>query len=169
METICIEGYRPGALGRVTEMHAAYYATKWGFGLYFERKVAREMAEFLGRFDAAKDGVWLAVDGDKVVGSVFIDGVEADTKGAHLRWYIVSDDCRGRGIGKILLRNAMDFCRQVGYRSVYLWTFAGLDAARHLYEGQGFSLAEEREDTSWGETVTAQKFVWKADSAGTAG
>ena len=169
METIHIEGYRPGALGRVTEIHAVYYDSNWGFGLYFERKVAREMAEFLGRFDAAKDGVWLAIDGDRVVGSVFIDGVDADTKGAHLRWYIVSDDCRGRGIGKVLLRNAMDFCRQVGYRSVYLWTFAGLDAARHLYEGQGFSLAEEREDTSWGETVTEQKFVWKADRAGTAG
>ena len=72
-------------------------------GLYSERNVPREMAEFLGRFDAAKDGIWLAVDGDKMVCSVFIDGVDADIKGEHLRWYIVSDDCRGRGIGKFLL------------------------------------------------------------------
>jgi hypothetical protein len=43
--------YRPGAIGRVTEMHAAYYHRTWGFGLFFEAKVATELAEFLGRFD----------------------------------------------------------------------------------------------------------------------
>ena len=162
MDTIRIEGYRPGALGRITEMHADYYARRWGFGLFFERKVAREMAGFLGRFDAERDGVWLAVDAGRVVGSICIDGVDAETRGAHLRWYIVEDDYRRRGIGKILFRKAMDFCRQRGYHRVYLWTFTGLDAARHLYEGQGFRLAEEKEARSWGKPVTEQKFVWEA-------
>jgi GNAT superfamily N-acetyltransferase len=163
METIRIGGYRPGGLGRVTEMHARYYAEHWGFGLFFERKVAREMADFLGRFDPEADGLWLAVDGEKVVGSIVIDAVDADTEGVHLRWYIVDGEYRGRGIGTILLRKAMDFCRQRGYPSVYLWTFAGLDPARHLYESQGFSMVEERQDRTWGEPVTEQKFVWQAD------
>jgi GNAT superfamily N-acetyltransferase len=163
METIRIEGYRPGALGRVTEMHGIYYAREWNFGLFFERKVAREMAAFLGRFDAKRDGLWLATDKSRVVGAVFIDGIDAGTKGAHLRWYIVDDEYRGRGIGTILLRKAMDFCRQCGYASVYLWTFGGLDAARHLYESQGFTLVEEKKDRSWGAPVTEQKFVWEAD------
>ncbi len=169
METIRIEGYRPGALGRVTEMHGVYYARDWNFGLFFERKVAREMAEFMGRFDAERDGLWLAVDKSRVVGAVFIDGIEADTEGAHLRWYIVDDEYRGRGIGTILLRKAMDFCRQRGYPSVHLWTFAGLDAARHLYESQGFYLAEEKEDRTWGEPVTEQKFVWRSAGGEAAG
>jgi len=56
----------------------------------------------------------------------------------------------------------MDFCRQRGYHRVYLWSFAGLNAARHLYEGQGFRLAEEKEARSWGKPVTEQKFVWEA-------
>jgi len=51
----------------------------------------------------------------------------------------------------------MDFSRQPGYRGVYLWNFAGLDAARHPYENQGFILAEEREDRTWGEPVKEQK------------
>jgi GNAT superfamily N-acetyltransferase len=169
METIRIGGYRPGGLGRVTEMHARYYAKHWGFDLFFERKVAREMSEFLGRFDPEDDGLWLAVDGEKVVGSVVIDAVDADTEGVHLRWYIVDDEYRGRGIGTILLRKAMDFCRQRGYPIVYLWTFAGLDPARHLYEGQGFSLVEEKEDRTWGEPVTEQKFVWRSTGGEAAG
>jgi hypothetical protein len=28
-----------GAIGRVTELHAAYYAREWGFGVFFEAKV----------------------------------------------------------------------------------------------------------------------------------
>jgi hypothetical protein len=56
----------------------------------------------------------------------------------------------------------MDFCRQAGHRCVYLWTFEGLDAARHLYESQGFCLAEEKEDRTWGKPIKEQKFVWRS-------
>ena len=37
---ISLGGYRPGANGRVTEFHGRYYHRHWGFGLYFESKVA---------------------------------------------------------------------------------------------------------------------------------
>ena len=40
-------------------------------------------------------------------------------------------------------------------------TFAGLDAARHLYEKFGFTLTTEREDSQWGEPVLEQKFEWR--------
>ena len=42
---------------------------------------------------------------------------------------------------------------------VELWTFAGLDAARHLYESQGFALVEEQEGARWGRVVREQRFV----------
>ena len=42
-------GYIPGSLGRVAELHGMYYQQHWGFGLFFEAKVATELAEFLGR------------------------------------------------------------------------------------------------------------------------
>jgi hypothetical protein len=56
------------------------------------------------------------------------------------------------------MSTALDFCRNAGYRSVFLTTFAGLDAARALYERHGFVLAEERTERTWGEPVTEQKF-----------
>jgi hypothetical protein len=45
------------------------------------------------------------------------------------------------------------------FDETYLWTFKGLDAARHLYEAFGFQLAEEAEGTQWGEAVVEQRFV----------
>ena len=45
-ETI-FTGYLPGAIGRIVELHANYYSLNWGFGLFFEARVAKEMSEFL--------------------------------------------------------------------------------------------------------------------------
>ena len=153
-----ITGYRPGAIGRITYLHAVYYARHWGFGQYFERKVATEMSEFLGRFDPLHDGFWLAVAGDEIVGSIAIDGLRADTEGAHLRWFIVDGSFRGTGVGRRLLEEAVDFSKDRCLGLVYLWTFAGLEAARHLYEAFGFRLCKEHEDTQWGRAVTEQQF-----------
>ncbi|OGK83497.1 MAG: hypothetical protein A2X52_10270 [Candidatus Rokubacteria bacterium GWC2_70_16] len=151
-------GYIPGAIGRVAELHGTYYHAHWGFGLFFEAKVATELGEFLGRYDDARDGFWLASSEGRVEGSVTIDGLHAEDEGAHLRWFIMSDALRGRGVGKRLITAAIDFCRSTGYGRVYLWTFEGLGAARHLYERAGFRLVEQRRGTQWGTAVDEQRF-----------
>ncbi len=56
MKELTLQGYIPGAIGKITELHATYYSTYWNFGLYFEAKVAAEMAQFLSRFDETRDG-----------------------------------------------------------------------------------------------------------------
>ena len=153
-----LSGYVPGAIGRMTELHATYYSRHWGFGLYFESKVATEMSEFLARFDGAHDGFWvLSVDG-KITGGVAIDGKEFATLGARLRWFIVDPEYQGQGLGNALLKEAIDFCTRVKFRRLYLHSFAGLDPARHLYEKFGFVLREEYEDNTWGKKVTEQRF-----------
>jgi GNAT superfamily N-acetyltransferase len=153
-----VKGYVPGSIGRVAELHAGYYHAHCGFGLYFESKVASELAEFLRRYDDARDGFWLALVDGRIEGSVAMDGIHADEEGVHLRWFIVSDEVRGAGLGNALLDAALDFCRTRGYRSIYLWTFEGLHAARHLYEKRGFRLAREHRGTQWGSEVNEQRF-----------
>ena len=152
------KGYVPGAIGRVAELHGTYYHAQWGFGLFFEAKVAAELVEFLGRYDDTSDGFWIASLVMRVEGSVTIDGLHAEDEGAHLRWFIMSDALRGRGVGNRLLTTAIDFCRSRGYLRVYLWTFEGLSAARHLYEKIGFKLVEQRRGTQWGATDNEQRF-----------
>ncbi|RPJ16083.1 MAG: GNAT family N-acetyltransferase [Desulfobacteraceae bacterium] len=151
-------GYIPGAIGRVAELHGTYYSRFWDFGLFFEAKVAVELSEFLSRLDKTRDGFWVAEYDGKIAGSMSIDGIEGKTKGARLRWFIVDPEKHGRGTGRMLMREAVLFCKAANHSKIYLTTFAGLDPARHLYEAVGFVLCEEWEDAHWGKPVMAQKF-----------
>ena len=145
MDAIEFTGYIPGALGRITELHGTYYHKYWNLGLYFEAKVAAELAEFLSRFDPARDGAWFARAGEDIVGAIFVDGSAAHTEGARLRWFIIDPAYQGRGMGHRLMEEAMTFCKQHQFTRVYLTTFAGLAAARHLYEQHGFRLRREED------------------------
>lgn len=152
-------GYRPGALSRCAEMHARYYARTAGFGRAFEALVASGLAEFSGRLDRPCNGLWLALRGTDIVGTIAIDGEDIGPDIAHLRWFVVDEDAQGYGIGRKLLSAALGFCDARGFSATHLWTFRGLDSARHLYEEQGFVLAEEWLGQQWGSEVMEQRFV----------
>lgn len=152
-------GYRPGLIGRVAEMHAAFYSRHAGFGQFFESQVASSMAEFSGRLAEPCNGIWVATQNDRIVGSIAIDGQDLDNNNAHLRWFILDDGCRGSGVGRQLLREAVAFCDRLGFAATQLWTFKGLDAARRLYESFGFELVHEEQGNQWGSAVTEQQFT----------
>ena len=154
-------GYIPGSIGRIAELHGTYYHVHWEFGLYFEAKVATELSEFLQRYDKNNDGIWIATVNGRVEGSVVIDGIHAENEGAHLRWFIISDALRGKGVGRKLINRAIDFCKSKGYKKTYLWTFEGLNAAKHLYENAGFNLIKQQSGVQWGATVNEQYFELK--------
>jgi len=154
-----VTGYRPGLLARVTEMHALYYAREAGFGRRFEAIVAGGLAEFGERLDRPANGIWTACQGKRIVGSVAIDGEDLGAGVAHLRWFIVDDEARGAGLGRRLLQSALVFADARGFAQTHLWTFAGLHAARRLYESHGFALAEQRPGGQWGREVLEQRFV----------
>lgn len=159
VKKIEITGYVPGAIGRITELHALYYSENWGFGTFFEAKVASELSTFLNRFDDHRDGFWTCCLNRRVEGSVAVDGDKAASEGAHLRWFILSSTLRGQGFGNTLMDKAVCFCKEKQFRRIYLWTFEGLDAARHLYEKFGFRLVKEQIGEQWGAKVNEQKFV----------
>ncbi|MBP0596774.1 GNAT family N-acetyltransferase [Herbaspirillum sp. LeCh32-8] len=161
-------GYLPGAIGRVAELHAAYYTENWSFGVYFEARVATELSAFLSRYDDLRDGFWTATVHGRIEGSLAIDGHQAERDGARLRWFIASDKLRGRGVGDALMREAVQFCRDCGYPSVYLWTFEGLHAAHRLYRQHGFELVDECMGTRWGVRVNEQKFELQLEDLGPA-
>lgn len=162
---VIVSGYLPGAIGRIVELHGAYYAAHWGFGAFFEARMARELADFVGRFDERRDGLWTASVAGRIEGSIAIDGSRAADGGAHLRWFILDGSQRGRGTGRRLLREAVAFCGSRGHQRVTLWTFSGLDAARGLYEQAGFDLVEERRGAQWGVEVAEQRFELRLDGS----
>jgi ribosomal protein S18 acetylase RimI-like enzyme len=160
---VFVEGWRPGLIGAVTAEHGRYYAREWGFGPFFEAKVAREFAGFLDR--AGPDDLTLSAwTGERFCASLIVDAhdPEAHPGEAHLRWFVVADGVgrgqgRGQGLGGAMMVRAMAFLDQRGLSCV-LTTFAGLDPARRLYERHGFTLVEESDAETWGVTVTEQRF-----------
>ncbi|QVQ26447.1 bifunctional helix-turn-helix transcriptional regulator/GNAT family N-acetyltransferase [Achromobacter deleyi] len=150
------QGYLPGCIGDVASLHARYYAQASGFGVYFERKVATELSDFAEGLPAAGKNMWLYVDNGRTLASIVIDG-DLAARQAHLRWFIVDESLRGMGVGRALLARAMAFV-DAQYDETYLWTFKGLDAARHLYEAAGFTLTHASEGRQWGSVVVEQRF-----------
>lgn len=157
-----LTGYFPGLIGKVVELHASYYSQHWGLDLSFEIQVAKELSEFMGAFVAGRDAFWAAGWEGEFAGFMAIDGRLSNTEGARLRWFIVPPSFQGRGVGRALIRAGMRFCMEAGHKRVFLWTFEGLDAARRLYEQQGFRLSFQHELTQWGRVIREQKFEWEA-------
>lgn len=152
-------GYVPRLLARIVDMHAAYYSRHAGFGMAFETKVADGLAAFLGRADGEVSEIWHAESAGRIVGGIAIDGEDLGENTAHLRWFIVDDGVRGLGAGKALIDAALAFCDARGFAQTRLWTFEGLDAARHLYERRGFTLERTYAGDQWGRRVHEQVFV----------
>ncbi|MQT13602.1 MarR family winged helix-turn-helix transcriptional regulator [Segnochrobactrum spirostomi] len=152
-------GYHPGLIGRIATLHARHYARVAGFGAAFEAVVATGLAEFSARLDRPANRIWRGMQGDDIVGSIAIDGEDLGAGKAHLRWFIVDDGLRGRGVGRGLIAAATAFADAQGFGETHLWTLRGLEAARHLYEAHGFVLAEEWLGTQWGTPVQEQRYV----------
>lgn len=158
MKNIAIHPYRPGLIGEVVRNHATYYATHWAFDVRFETQVAQELSEFVTEFDPTRDGFWWAANGEEFAGAIAVNGSRERNWQARIRWFIVPKQFQGGGLGSTLMDKALDFCRIQQFRSVYLWTFEGLAAARKLYERTGFRLVEEQQGAPWGPAITEQKF-----------
>ncbi len=151
-----VEGYQPGCIGDIASLHARFYSEHWGFGAFFEKKVATELAAFAVALPAEGKALWLYVENGRTLASLAIDG-NLETRVAHLRWFIVDDSLRGAGIGRQLMSRAMRFVDD-HFGETYLWTFQGLDSARHLYEAFGFTLTAESAGDQWGTQVVEQRF-----------
>jgi GNAT superfamily N-acetyltransferase len=145
-----VEGFEPGYLGRIAQMHGEYYAKVWGSGAGFEAIMAHELCEFFDRYDITRDLLLTAhVDG-VLAGCIAIDGTQAERPGlARLRWFILEESYQGHGIGKELLKRALAFCQAQEFPYVYLWTVEGLPESRHLYEKAGFQVVQRLEDSRY--------------------
>ncbi|WP_209008220.1 bifunctional helix-turn-helix transcriptional regulator/GNAT family N-acetyltransferase [Roseibium polysiphoniae] len=157
-----LEGYQTGMIGDVSALHARTHGPIVGNGPAFESVVSKAMAEFMTRIDHPLNNSWNVVEDRQIIASITIDGQDLGDNIAHLRWFILSERLRGKGLGKRLLAKALAHCEMQGFDEIHLWTLKGLEPARALYERNGFSLVDEYEGDQWGRSVTEQKFVKKS-------
>jgi DNA-binding MarR family transcriptional regulator/GNAT superfamily N-acetyltransferase len=157
-----VRSLQPGDLGWVVQRHGALYAEEHGWDNTFEAMTASIVADYVERYDPRLDSAWIAEVNGTPVGSVFCVHAEADADDgadvAKLRLLLVEPSARGLGIGARLVDECISFAREAGYRSMVLWTVAGLNAARHIYEKAGFELIDEESHPGFGRKVTGQNW-----------
>ena len=109
---IAIRPAQPGDASYVSCLHMRLYEKQYGFRGIFEYYVMQGMADFLR--DPAGGRLWVALDGDAIVGAIAI--VRADHETAQLRWFVIHEEYQGRGLGRRLMDMAMAFVAESGYR-----------------------------------------------------
>ncbi|MCX8188209.1 MAG: GNAT family N-acetyltransferase [Nitrososphaeria archaeon] len=153
---------KPGDIGEIIKFHGITYSKEYGYDLTFEAYVAEGLAEFIKSYSAEKDCVWIVEDDKKIIGCIAVFGRSKDC--AQIRWFLVHPEYRGKGLGKKLLEKAIEFCKNYGYRNIYLWTTSELAVAKKLYTGFGFVKTEEKKHRIWGKDIVEEKYelrVWK--------
>ena len=148
---------RPGDLGWVVQSHGEVYGREYGWDVRFEGLVAGVIGDLVRNFDPARERCWIAERHGENVGSIFL--VRGTDEVAKLRLLLVDPSARGLGIGGRLVRECVEFARQVGYRKISLWTQENLTAARRIYQAEGFQVVHREEHNSFGVPLMAE--VWE--------
>jgi ribosomal protein S18 acetylase RimI-like enzyme len=148
---------RPGDYGRVVALHGELYAREFGYDSGFEALVAGIVAGFVRDFDARRERAWIADMDGEVVGSVFL--VAQSKTIAKLRLLIVDSKAQGLGLGRRLTQACIRHARKLGYRKMVLWTQSHLEAARGIYEAEGFRKTSSEKHTSFGKKLVAE--IWE--------
>ncbi|ONF63018.1 bifunctional helix-turn-helix transcriptional regulator/GNAT family N-acetyltransferase [Amycolatopsis keratiniphila] len=158
--TLVLRPPRPGDFGWVVHRHGALYSREYGWDERFEALVARVVAEYVDRRDDPRQAGWIAeLDGERV-GSIFCMPAE-DGVTAKLRMLLLEPAARGRGVGKRLVTECVEFARAAGYPAMELWTVSLLEAARAIYRKAGFQLVSEETITGFGYELTGQ--TWRLE------
>jgi N-acetylglutamate synthase-like GNAT family acetyltransferase len=147
---------RPGDLGSIVHLHGVIHGQECGFDATFEAYVAAPLAEFVRRMPTDGERIWIAERDGRIVGCIAI--VAASPEDAQLRWFLVEPQARRLGLGTRLLHEAIMFCKEHGFRRIFLWTVDVLTAAARLYSNAGFQLVEERPGRCWGVDVIEQRY-----------
>lgn len=96
--------------------------------------------DFMSRAYAGPRAIYFVLERDgRVVGGGGIGPLAgAPDDVCELRKMYFRRDARGGGMGEALLRRCIEEARSRGYRTMYLETLTGMDAAQKLYSKLGF-------------------------------
>lgn len=146
----------PGDIGYIIYLHGFIYGNESNFSTDFEKYVIKTFYDFLEKYSPKNDRLWMAEYNNKIVGCVAI--VHQPNEEAQLRWFLLDPAFRGLGIGKKLLTDAVDFCREKKFKNVFLLTTSLQDKALQMYKMMGFELTKSEEVEEWGKVFYEERY-----------
>ncbi|MBV8213047.1 MAG: GNAT family N-acetyltransferase [Verrucomicrobia bacterium] len=148
--------FEPGDLGKLIEIHGIQNFQDYSFSPVHEAYCAQIAIDFILNPDAGRSKAWLAKKDGIVVGSVLICELPDDV--AQLRLLFADKSVRGSGLGRWLTEDSVRYCREAGFKKVFLWTVDGLERAISIYTSLGFKLTDEKTQLVWGRESRELRF-----------
>ena len=104
--------------------------------------VREDAGEFAHEYFDLGAGIWLATEGEAVVGCIALRKLERFEKSGEVKRLYVKREYRGRGIAEQLLAALEDYSREAGYRTLYLDSKDDLTTAIRFYQRHGYAECE---------------------------
>ena len=111
------------------------------FEAYIERALREEIDRIPGYYSERDGGFWVAIAGDKLVGTFGLERASDDAM--ELRRMYVDPSARRRGIARRMLQFSEDECRRRKVSRLELSTAEIQHAALALYRNVGYRLVRE--------------------------
>lgn len=124
----------PAEVGLARELFKEYHASI-GVDLCFQ-EFDKELAGLPGDYAPPAGRLFLAYDGDELVGCVALRRIDAGA--CEMKRLYVRQPGRGKGIGRQLAEFVIHAAREIGYESMRLDTLPSMKEAIALYQKLGF-------------------------------
>lgn len=158
-DVITIRPFTQSDIEYVISRHKTLYYAERHLSGTFSAYVDEIVYRFVDNYDSGTDCLKILECNGIPAGSIAIARTDQNT--AQLRFFMLEPEMRQRGYGNRLMDLALEFCREKGYRKVFLLTITAQVIARHVYETHGFYKVFSQDKSEWGDGVVEER--WDLD------
>lgn len=155
-DVINIRPFTQSDIEYVISRHKTLYYAERHLSGTFSSYVDEIVYRFVDHFDSQTDCLKILECNGVPAGSIAIAKVDDQT--AQLRFFMLEPEMRQRGYGNRLMDMALSFCREKGYKKVFLLTITAQIIARHVYETHGFHKTFSQDKSEWGDGVVEERW-----------
>lgn len=155
-DVITIRPFTQSDIEYVISRHKTLYYAERHLSGTFSGYVDEIVYRFVENFNPETDILKILECNGVPAGSIAIAKVNSET--AQLRFFMLEPEMRQRGYGNRLMDMALDFCREKGYKKVFLLTITAQVVARHVYETHGFYKVSSNDKSEWGDGVVEERW-----------
>ncbi|KGD90129.1 acetyltransferase [Achromobacter sp. RTa] len=132
-----VRAAQPGDHEWIIAAHGDVYAAEFGFDERFRDGIAGKMHAFR-ELPGPFNRVWVGLMGEQRAASIAVSDRPGEV--AFLNFVLVLPQYRGRGVGRAMMKTALDHARAHALKEVQLETYSCLVDARALYARLGFRM-----------------------------